>query len=138
MIAAGTGFANIQHLTSNIYFRVTLSILASAVIAAGSDAGYMEAGLCAACHREIARSYARTGMGRSFRSVQPDSNLPEFDGNTFAHEPSSQFFKPYARDGRYAVRRHQTGPGGAAGRDERRGPVARARAGGRCPRWRGG
>src|SRR5437867_10229074 len=114
MIAAGTGFANIQHLTSNICFRVTLSILASAVIVAGSDAGYMEAGLCAACHREIARSYARTGMGRSFRSVQAESSLPEFDGRTFAHEPSRQSFTPYVREGRYAVRRHQTGSDGGA------------------------
>src|SRR5262252_8365597 len=81
-------------------------------LVAGFDAGYLDASVCGTCHREIAASYALTGMGRSFRSVKPESRLPEFDGSTFAHEASRQYFTPYAREGKHAVRRHQTGADG--------------------------
>src|SRR5687768_16989692 len=39
----------------------------------GSSSGYAEASSCAACHAEIARTYALTGMGRSFVKVQSGS-----------------------------------------------------------------
>jgi predicted CXXCH cytochrome family protein len=52
-------------------------------------------------------------MGRSFRAVRPDEVLPEFKGADFYHQASREHFamlRPDGRyDGRYYVRRHQTG-----------------------------
>jgi predicted CXXCH cytochrome family protein len=69
---------------------------------ARQDTDYANSSECAACHRAIADTYARTGMGRSFRAVR--SALPEFQGQTFRHEASDQYFvasgggnKPYLR-----------------------------------------
>src|SRR5262245_1458425 len=42
-----------------------------------SNAGYVEAGACVECHREIAESYARTAMARTFGAVRSENNLPE-------------------------------------------------------------
>jgi predicted CXXCH cytochrome family protein len=78
-----------------------------------SDAGYVDPAVCASCHRQIAEDYARTGMGRSFRSVRSGAALPEFDGATFRHDASEQYFTPYRKDGKYYLRRHQTGFGGS-------------------------
>jgi hypothetical protein len=83
------------------------------LLVAGADAGHVDPALCAGCHRQIAEDYSRTGMGRSFRSVRPASELPEFDGATFRHPASEQDFTPSRKDGRYFLRRHETGPGGA-------------------------
>ncbi len=46
---------------------------------------------CAECHRAIAESYAKTGMGRSFRSAR---QLPHFG------EKGVGLFRPVERDGR--------------------------------------
>jgi hypothetical protein len=78
------------------------------LLVGGADAGYVDPARCAGCHREIAENYARTGMGRSFRSVSGGS-LPEFDGKTFYHSASQQYFTPDRRDGRFYLRRHQIG-----------------------------
>src|SRR5439155_20082084 len=71
--------------------------------------GYVDPAQCAGCHRQIAEDYARSGMGRSFRSVGAGSELPEFNGATFRHDASEQFFTPYRKDGRYYLRRDQAG-----------------------------
>ena len=76
-------------------------------------AGYVDPGLCAGCHRKISEDYARTGMGRSFRSAQAVA-LPEFNGAEFYHGASEQYFTPYRKDGRYYLRRRQTGFDGSA------------------------
>ena len=68
--------------------------------------------VCAECHRQIAQNYARTGMARSFRSVRADTKLPEFDRGGYDHEASREHFSTLRRDGRYYVRRYQTGVDG--------------------------
>ena len=72
-------------------------------------AGYVDPGSCASCHREIAENYARTGMGRSFRSVRPNTARPEFDGTSFNHAASGQRFTAIRRGNDYYVRRSQVG-----------------------------
>jgi hypothetical protein len=52
-------------------------------------------------------------MGRSFRIVRPDSNLPEFSGSVFLHKASSQRFTASRRDGKFYLRRDQAGFDGA-------------------------
>ena len=71
--------------------------------------GFLEAGACATCHREIAESYARTGMARSFGTLRPDNTFPELTGGAFHHKPSDEFFTVSTRDAKPYLKRHQIG-----------------------------
>jgi tetratricopeptide (TPR) repeat protein len=74
-----------------------------------SNEGYLEPGACAACHREIAESYARTAMARSFGRVRPDKTFPELNGGTFHHAVSEEFFTVDEREGKSHLKRRQIG-----------------------------
>ena len=58
---------------------------------------YAGSEVCAACHEEIAASYARTGMGRSFRRT---ADLKEEGQGEAAHAASGFVYRVEARDGR--------------------------------------
>jgi predicted CXXCH cytochrome family protein len=73
---------------------------------------YADSTVCAECHRQIAENYARTGMSKSFRSAGAKTELPEFNGGSYDHEASREHFTTLRRDGRYYVRRYQTGVDG--------------------------
>lgn len=64
---------------------------------------------CAECHAGIAASYARTGMGRSFRAARAGTKLPEFNGTEFSHRPSREDFIAFEKDGKNFVRRSLKG-----------------------------
>jgi Flp pilus assembly protein TadD len=67
---------------------------------------YVDAQVCSSCHPKIARTYALTGMARSF--YRPQS----IGGNTFFHEKSGTWYAMLQRDGNYYQRRWRIGPGG--------------------------
>src|SRR5688500_6676341 len=64
--------------------------------ALGADSGYIDSAECAACHRAIASSYARTGMARSFGVMR--ANTP-FAEARYRHDASEQNFTAYRRGG---------------------------------------
>jgi predicted CXXCH cytochrome family protein len=74
-----------------------------------SNAGYLESGACASCHREIAESYARTAMARTFGAVRTGNEFPELKGGSFQHAASDELFTVYKRDGKPYLKRQQTG-----------------------------
>ncbi len=78
-----------------------------------SNAGYVEPGACAECHREIAESYARTAMARTFGVVRSENEFPELKRGAYEHEASDESFTVYARDGSSYIKRHQAGFDGA-------------------------
>ena len=81
---------------------------------AGGSA-YANPASCASCHREIARTYALTGMARSLSSVSrtgPPSSAPGTDV-AFHHQASDRHYAVIDDGGRLVQRRHQIGPGGA-------------------------
>src|SRR5262245_63791831 len=78
-----------------------------------SNAGYVEPGVCAECHREISESYARTAMARTFGVVRSENGFPELKRGAYKHDASEEFFNVYARDGGHYIKRHQTGFDGA-------------------------
>jgi predicted CXXCH cytochrome family protein len=78
-----------------------------------SDAGYVEPAACSECHREIAESYARTAMARTFGAAQSENEFPELKRGDFRHNASEEFFTVYTRDGRSYLKRHQAGFDGA-------------------------
>src|ERR1017187_9828602 len=86
--------------------------MAMAQLGSGADAGYLDPAVCAGCHRQIAEEYARTAMGRSFRPAGAGAGLSEFDGSKLDHLESRERFTAERRDGKYYVRRFQTGPDG--------------------------
>src|SRR5262250_2997502 len=78
-----------------------------------SNAGYLEPGACAECHREIAESYARTAMARTFGAVRSENEYPELKRGAFRHDASEEFFTVYAGDGSPRLKRNQVGIDGA-------------------------
>jgi tetratricopeptide (TPR) repeat protein len=82
---------------------------------AAPAAAYVNPDLCAGCHAEIAKSYRRTGMGRSFARPSPANTFPAGAIDpVYFHAPSKSFFTMVQRDGKYFQRRHQTGFDGKA------------------------
>jgi tetratricopeptide (TPR) repeat protein len=78
-------------------------LLAGCALAA--DQGWVDSRLCAGCHSEIAASYARTGMGRSFfrpgsaNAVEDYVRTPDY-----YHALSGTRFRMTVRDGQYFQR----------------------------------
>lgn len=69
---------------------------------------------CAACHAEIAARFARTGMGRSVAPVGSPGNRADWaPAQPFVHDRSRRTFEPRLEDGKYVLRRFQTGPDGS-------------------------
>ena len=83
---------------------------AAALMAA--QPGYVDSSVCAGCHADIAKNYARTGMGRSVRAVSRSVVEREFDGSSFFHAPSRELFTFTLRDGVPWIRRSEPGAGG--------------------------
>jgi cytochrome c-type biogenesis protein CcmH/NrfG len=77
-------------------------------VAASSE--YVDAKVCAGCHRQIAQDFARTGMGRSFDRATP-AGFPD-PPRDFYHSPSDTHYAVVIRDGQYYQRRWQIGLGG--------------------------
>jgi predicted CXXCH cytochrome family protein len=78
-----------------------------------SNAGYVASGACVECHREIAESYARTAMARTFSAEKSENDFSELKRGAFRHDASDEFFTVYARDGGPYIQRHQVGFDGA-------------------------
>src|SRR5579871_1498630 len=71
---------------------------------------YADPALCADCHSEIAATYQKTGMGRSFRKVRSEKDLgAAAPAKPVYHEASKTFFSMVVRDGAWFQRRWQTG-----------------------------
>lgn len=61
---------------------------------------------CRSCHGAAVDSYARTGMARSVRKMQPAYRVEDFAGkNRFLHGPSRSQFVMTEREGRFFVAR---------------------------------
>src|SRR6266699_3798631 len=60
-------------------------------------ANYIDPATCAGCHAEKARTYRRTGMGRSFHHPTSDDVKP----TTYYHKPSDSYFTMEERNGRF-------------------------------------
>jgi Flp pilus assembly protein TadD len=69
--------------------------------------------VCGTCHSEIARTYALTGMGRSFYRPRPQSMVESFArGNPFFHELSGTWYAMVQHDGEYFQRQWRVSPEG--------------------------
>ena len=72
--------------------------------------GYADAASCAVCHAEIARTYALTGMARSFAGADPARTVADFTTrNRLHHAPSGRHYLMSERAGALVQRRHEIG-----------------------------
>ena len=104
------------HSVRNLYYaeadllRVALFLIG--LLASAAQPGYVDSAACAGCHADIARNYARTGMGRSFRTATKENArtatkenaFPEFEGSFF-HGASRELFTFVRRDDAPYIRR---------------------------------
>ncbi|HVY91434.1 MAG TPA: tetratricopeptide repeat protein [Bryobacteraceae bacterium] len=70
---------------------------------------YVDPTLCATCHQEIAETYAKTGMGRSFHKIDANYPIEPYSGKPFYHEASDSYFSMVQHDGKTFQRRWQIG-----------------------------
>src|SRR5262245_11737268 len=96
-----------------VWLAVSVTIAQPQPASQLSNAGYAEPGACAECHREIAESYARTAMARTFSAAPSENDFPELKRGAFRHDASEEFFTVQARDGRPYLKRRQAGFDGA-------------------------
>ena len=71
---------------------------------------YADPSVCEQCHGDVAATYRKTGMGRSFSRVrtEDDINWPT-PGKPWHHAASDTFFEMVQRDGAWFQRRWQIG-----------------------------
>ncbi|HEY3840144.1 MAG TPA: tetratricopeptide repeat protein [Bryobacteraceae bacterium] len=69
--------------------------------------GYADSKVCANCHREIAATYARTGMARSFFKPAALNTIEDYSHGDYDHVLSDSHYSMTSRNGVYFQRRWQ-------------------------------
>ncbi|MFL6451879.1 MAG: tetratricopeptide repeat protein [Bryobacteraceae bacterium] len=76
---------------------------------AGSPA-YVDPAVCATCHHDLAETYRRTGMGRSFHRADSQKDSAQFRSPAKVyHRASDRYYTMAEHDGKFWERRHQIG-----------------------------
>ena len=71
---------------------------------------YVDPAVCATCHDDIAATYRKTGMGRSFYRPTPQNVIEDYvQKNTLDHKPSGMSYTMVEHDGKFFQRRHTIG-----------------------------
>jgi predicted CXXCH cytochrome family protein len=100
LVAAVALLAVYRHRSSGFSQRVTQA----------SQSDYVESAMCANCHRDIAETYRKTGMGRSFSTPTAANVVEDYvHGNTVFHRPSGLRYTMTERNGEFFERRSQIG-----------------------------
>jgi Tfp pilus assembly protein PilF len=78
------------------------------VVQAKSD--YVDPAVCATCHDDIAATYRKTGMGRSFYRPTSQNVIEDYvQKNSLDHKPSGMTYTMVEHDGKFFQRRHTIG-----------------------------
>src|SRR5580692_2445058 len=93
--------------------RQTHSFPLSRLLWIGALAAIVIAAACARCHRDVAATYRKTGMGRSFSKASAANAVEDFArANTVDHRLSGKSYEMVERNGELFERRSQSGFGG--------------------------
>src|SRR5215469_7563166 len=96
-------------MSASAIFSLGMGLLALAAPGFAANA-YVDPAVCARCHADKARTFAQTGMGRSFYKLTPQTAIEDFkSGVSFHHAASDTYFNVLERGGKYFQRRWQTG-----------------------------
>ena len=99
-------------LVTVVYFWPRPAAPVATPTARSGPDGYIDSAVCAECHAAIAKSYAETGMARTFGAMRASSMFP--DGR-FQHAASEETFSMSRRDGKAFVKRESAGAEREAG-----------------------
>src|SRR5439155_15358232 len=75
----------------------------------GLEPGYIDASVCAGCHRQAAEGYARSGMARSFGVVRVGTEAAQAPAGQFRHNLTEQDYSVSRRNGKLYLRRSAVG-----------------------------
>ncbi len=90
--------------------RKSSGVHATRTLQESTASGYVDPAWCAQCHADIAKTYALTGMGRSFSKITAATMKESFPaGQAFSHSASQSYFAIVERDGEVFERRWQIG-----------------------------
>ena len=79
-------------------------------VIAERESDYVDPAVCATCHANIAATYRKTGMGRSFYRPAANNVIEDYKiTNKFEHKPSGMQYQMIARDGKFFQRRNTIG-----------------------------
>jgi tetratricopeptide (TPR) repeat protein len=71
---------------------------------------YVDPAVCATCHDDIAATYRKTGMGRSFYRPTSQNVIEDYvQKNSLDHKPSGMTYTMVEHDGKFFQRRHTIG-----------------------------
>ena len=94
-----------KHPSSRAGFRNALSV--------DDSRGYIDPQICAGCHREIAESFHKTGMGRSLYRPNASNRIEDYtQRHTIYNRRSDSYYTMVERDGTFYQQRYQVGPNG--------------------------
>jgi len=80
------------------------------VVTPAQSSNYVDPAECVRCHRDIAATYRKTGMGRSFSKASAANAGEDFAGaNMVDHRLSGMRYEMIERDGEFFERRSQRG-----------------------------
>jgi predicted CXXCH cytochrome family protein len=75
-----------------------------------SESEYVDGSECASCHQDVAATYLKTGMGRSFSRPAASSVIEDYThANSLFHQPSGLHYTMLERNGEFFQRRSQIG-----------------------------
>ena len=94
---------------TRLHLRLLIVLIPFTLSAA---ANYADPTTCATCHTQIAETYSRTGMGRSFFRPSSTNEIEDFTAKPFHHAPSDLWYSMLERDGALYQRRWQIGQDG--------------------------
>ena len=88
--AGGSGRLNAPHRYSNNARLARMVICLCPVALAAAQAAppgnnYVDAGICAGCHNQIAQNHLQTGMGRSLFRPTSANTVEDYSNNKFYH-----------------------------------------------------
>jgi predicted CXXCH cytochrome family protein len=113
----------VKHASRSLQIAAT-ALIAAAVIATGawfywhrthpiavqSQSDYVNPEVCAACHADIAATYRKTGMGRSFSRPTTQNLIEDYTrNNTLDHKLSGYSYTMVQHDGKFFERRNTIG-----------------------------
>jgi len=121
---------SIRKLGLRLRSPITLAILAVLVIVSAAawylmrgkasasegktlNADYVDPQVCGTCHASIAKTYRKTGMGRSFYRPTAQNVIEDYTRtNTYTHKTSGMNYVMTERDGKFYQRRFTRGEDG--------------------------
>ena len=82
----------------------------SQLVTQSSHSDYVDGAVCASCHQDVAETYRKTGMGRSFFIPTAANEVEDYtQANTVFHPPSGLRYTMVERNGEFFERRSQAG-----------------------------